>query len=59
MDRCAVYMKFVCLPIDALGGAFSFHRRCIGPTGSIDLTETDHGKVRCLAEIAVFPEGGS
>jgi len=23
-----------------LGGAFSFHRRCIGPTGSIDLTET-------------------
>jgi integrase len=31
-----------------LGGAFSFHRRCIGPTGSIDLTETLWVKT-CLA----------
>jgi hypothetical protein len=42
----------------------AFTRRCIGPTGSIDLTEmplmnADPGKVRCLAEIAVFPDGGS
>jgi hypothetical protein len=41
----------------------SFHRHGTLPTGSIDLTETpvahreiNPGKVRCLAEIAVFPE---
>jgi hypothetical protein len=31
--------------MSAGGRAFSFHRRCIGPTGGIDLTETPVGKL--------------
>jgi hypothetical protein len=31
--------------IQSAGGAFSLNRRCIGPTGSIDLTETPVGKL--------------
>jgi hypothetical protein len=39
-----IYADFTSLLIrrerPANDGAFNFHRRCIGPTGSIDLTET-------------------